>query len=52
MRRLMKTGQIDLFCRMAYECGIHTKEMQMDCDDSTEAHSVAIVDRSRLFNYC
>lgn len=42
--KIQCAGYTDLFCRMAYECGIHTKEMQMDCDDSTEAHSVAIVD--------
>ena len=42
--KIQCAGYTDLFCRMAYECGIHTKEMQMYCDDSTEAHSVAIVD--------
>ena len=42
--KIQCAGYTDLFCRMAYECGIHTKEMQMDCDGSTEAHSVAIVD--------
>ena len=42
--KIQCAGYTDLFCRMAYECGIHTKEMQMDCDDSTEAHSVSIVD--------
>ena len=42
--KIQCAGYTDLFCRMAYECCIHTKEMQMDCDDSTEAHSVAIVD--------
>ena len=42
--KIQCAGYTDLFCRMAYECGIHTKEMQMNWDDSTAAHSVAIVD--------
>lgn len=42
--KIQCAGYTDLFCRMAYECGIHTKEMQMDWDDSTAGHSVAIVD--------
>lgn len=42
--KIQCAGYTDLFCRMAYECGIHTKEMQMNRDDSTAAHSVAIVD--------
>lgn len=42
--KIVCAGYTDLFCRMAYECGIHTKEMQMDWDDSTAGHSVAIVD--------
>lgn len=47
--KIQCAGYTDLFCRMAYECGIHTKELEIsfmknhDKKDSS-AHSVAIVD--------
>lgn len=42
-------GYTDLFCRMAYECGIHTKELEisfMKNHDKKDigVHSVAVVD--------
>ena len=42
--KIQCAGYTDLFCRMAYECGIYTKEMAMVYDDVAVAHSVAIVD--------
>lgn len=42
--KIQCAGYTDLFCRMAYECGICTQEMAMVYDDVTVAHSVAIVD--------
>ena len=47
--KIQCAGYTDLFCRMAYECGIHTKELEIsfmknhDKNDSS-AHSVAVVD--------
>ena len=47
--KIQCAGYTDLFCRMAYECGIHTKELEIsfmknhDKKDSS-AHSVTVVD--------
>lgn len=47
--KIQCAGYTDLFCRMAYECGIHTKEMAIgfiyDYDErQLGGHSVAVVD--------
>ena len=57
--KIQCAGYTDLFCRMAYECGIHTKEMAVgvgtseidysdvpitNSDKFSASHSVAVVD--------